>query len=167
MANFFSYLNSPLDAPPPDAPRLTQPEEQGVTALAIAATEAFDKVAEADIVAPEGDGPGEWILLDPTQIFAGESNKTPTDRLVTVAASASIMLPQTRRTGATNTPTTAHRTALRDVNQPGGGVTPEHAAGNLESVAAPTTRSTSALVTVSHHDTTIKTSMDLVAFLEW
>ena len=167
MANFFSYLDSPLDVPPQGVPHITQFDDAGATVPAPAADEGFDEAAEANDDVSNDGGLREWILPDPAQIFAGVGNETPLDRLATVAARASTPAPHGRAAGVVPTPTGAQPLGLEGAHRTGEEYTPEHAVGNRDVLTAGTSTATSALVLASRGDKSIKTSQDLIAFLEW
>ena len=120
MANFFSYLDSPLDVPPQGVPHITQFDDAGATVPAPAADEGFDAAAEANDDVSNDGGLREWILPDPAQIFAGVGNETPLDRLATVAARASTPAQHGRAAGVVPTPTGAQPLGLGDVHRTGG-----------------------------------------------
>jgi len=94
MSNFFSYLNSPDEAPLHGAPCITQHDDPGAEDTVAAAEETFDETAEAGLAGHGGSGTGEWIFPDPVQLPGGDGHQTPLDHLAAAAANASPLRPQ-------------------------------------------------------------------------
>jgi hypothetical protein len=88
----------------------------------------------------------------------------PFDRL---AAAGANVFPPLAHGGGRNTPSTAAPAAFQNINQVGGNFTPDRTPTPTEPATPPHLRPSSALVTTSQQDTTIKSSTDLLAFLDW
>lgn len=165
MTNVFSYLNSPPATVPAGAQHITQQDESGRAASPPPEVETFDEAAEEDPF-DIGDGRGGgWILPDPGTFPGREPPRTPLDHLAAVAAHAGTTRTQVHEGIGEATPPGP---VLGNINQHGGDFSAEVATGGQ--ATGPSCQNSavaSALIATCHNDGTIKTTADLIAFLDW
>lgn len=166
MTNLFPYLRPESAAPQRDATNITQPDES-TPPLPRTPDEHFDEAADA-IQDDEGaDGGGEWILPDPATL-PQDPPRTPLDRLIAAALRASSPRTQQPAPGTAGMPASALAPGELDTGYQRTPPTPGEPLRPGNHTTGPSVSpSTSSLVRVCQQGGGMKTSGDIIAFLDW